>query len=573
MPAPAVSLARACVGVTCDRNVRRKGEGKGAHSWRNLRLNAHTKRRFALTAVGTAAPDDSQRESSSSTSVVSAEGKAPHKTPQNASSHPPPKGPGSAANALQDAECVEELLQAASLLVLPEEESLHWHGQHIHRNKRRVASSRALTRLAKWLASESCNTQGGARELCVMDPRFTRLVECVAAEVEDDESNSNSKSEKTETDLGLAFDAFRALGSLAPVPEGLKQAVVQIASRVSEESEMPPHRASICVWASGRLGIDRSHFSVKKFADANRETPFRVLTDLFTSNETDYAYDTNIVDTYATGGWESAADILAEAKGREEKDNDVGKNMFEKIENVFNVKNLAKEVPFKVEKLVTRDGVRVEERRETCWMADKGIGGLAYSGKVMSPVAFTPTIDNLRNFLHEKTGQRFDCCLINLYPEKSVACKWHKDPDLGRLWARDSVIVSIGETRKFGFRKDGVNTSGKIKYGPEHWFRVQSGDAIWMFGDCNDVWEHCVYPGESDGDVDDAPRASVVFKRSLAVGKGGGKRGHAVKSTSGAGGGNKGRQGAGRGAGRGGRRSGRGNNTTRGQGRGGRGGG
>ena len=24
------------------------------------------------------------------------------------------------------------------------------------------------------------------------------------------------------------------------------------------------------------------------------------------------------------------------------------------------------------------------------------------------------------------------------------------------------------------------------------------GDAVWMFGDCNDTWEHCVMPGESD---------------------------------------------------------------------------
>jgi hypothetical protein len=110
-----------------------------------------------------------------------------------------------------------------------------------------------------------------------------------------------------------------------------------------------------------------------------------------------------------------------------------------------------------------------------------------------------------------------------------VACKYHKDPDLGRLWARDSVIVSLGETRRFAFREDSLV---KKKRAPEHWFRVRGGDAVWMFGDCNDTWEHCVMPGESDvrGDANasDAPRASVVFKRSLATGKRGGARGHAV---------------------------------------------
>jgi hypothetical protein len=31
-------------------------------------------------------------------------------------------------------------------------------------------------------------------------------------------------------------------------------------------------------------------------------------------------------------------------------------------------------VPFKSELLTTRDGKTVSERRETCWMADEGIG-------------------------------------------------------------------------------------------------------------------------------------------------------------------------------------------------------
>jgi hypothetical protein len=132
--------------------------------------------------------------------------------------------------------------------------------------------------------------------------------------------------------------------------------------------------------------------------------------------------------------------------------------------------------------------------------------------------------------VERKTGQRFDCALLNLYPERSVACKYHKDPDLGRLWARDSVIVSLGETRRFAFREDSLV---KKKRAPEHWFRVRGGDAVWMFGDCNDTWEHCVMPGENDvrgdaSDASDAPRASVVFKRSLATGKRGGARGHAV---------------------------------------------
>jgi alkylated DNA repair dioxygenase AlkB len=522
---------------------------------------------------------------------------------------------------LQDARDVETLLAAASLLVLPSEESAHWHKQKVHRAKRRGAASRALVRLAKWLAPESNLGPHGAREACVTDARFKRLVEAAACAYVT-ERNEETVEETVETrddggfdffsdaELDTALDAFRALGSLAPfTDERIVHNASLIGARVAfgvespyesvSSSYAPPkHAASVGSWACSRLSFKSGSSSdpaadslsrsqtekelreriVKAFREASRSTPFRVLPNLLRSewsdfDETDDDRDETI-EANVAGGWTSAADILANAKKTETTETK------EKKKNVLllsdlTVKSLAAEVPFKVEQLVTRDGTRVDERRETCWMADEGIGGLAYSGKVMAPTPFTPLVDSLRDLVHEKTGQRFDCALLNLYPERSVACKYHKDPDLGRLWARDSVIVSVGETRRFAFREEtGLPLSGrtrgdgKQKFKPEHWFRVFNGDAIWMFGDCNDTWEHCVMPGEIDGiDVFDAPRASVVFKRSLAVGKGGGTRGHAVTTRvtapRGPGAGNRNRRGGGsnpaRGGGaRGGARGGRG---------------
>ena len=55
----------------------------------------------------------------------------------------------------------------------------------------------------------------------------------------------------------------------------------------------------------------------------------------------------------------------------------------------------------------------------------------------------------------------FDCALMNLYPDGASACAWHTDPEMGTVWDRDSVIVSIGEaasirvqeTRRWGETK------------------------------------------------------------------------------------------------------------------------
>jgi alkylated DNA repair dioxygenase AlkB len=400
---------------------------------------------------------------------------------------------------LQDASRVEDLLAAATLLVLPAEESAHWHAQSLHRAKRRGAASRALVRLARWLAPESNLSDGGARETCVADARFARLVEaaaCAYQEDEDDDDDDDATDAddpdegqkrpvdtRTDAELELALDAFRALGSLAPIsdPEVLANAaligerVVGVANAREDGPKnqktkkpsspgVPPHRASVGAWACARLGLDPASTVATAFRERNRETPFRVLPNIVSGgdgDDGDAGDDLDRVDATQTGGWTSAADILASRLVRIDPPEPPSRQKIKKSSSTVPVEQLtvellAKEVPFKVEQLVTRDGARVDERRETCWMADEGVGGLAYSGKVMRPTPFTPSVDALRRLVERKTGQRFDCALLNLYPERSVACKYHKDPDLGRLWARDSVIVSLGETRRFAFREDSL---------------------------------------------------------------------------------------------------------------------
>jgi alkylated DNA repair dioxygenase AlkB len=434
---------------------------------------------------------------------------------------PPPRGEGSAAAALQAADSWRDILDAATLIVLPEEESIAWQRQRIHRKRRMGGAARALGRIARWLAAHDKLAQGGEREQCVGDPRFARLVAAAAApategrgegggdasgedkDIEHDET-SLSADERTK-DAADALEALRALGSLAPLPMDPplgpieRRHVAELIRRVaSDPSGVSSHDATAARWACDRLGLfTRTSSPVwdvptvragETIERAVEGLPFKILPNLVPS-----------IESSSTGRDEEKV---------KSEDDDSG---------AFTVEALAKEVPFKAEKLVTRDGKRVDERRETCWMAEDGIGGLAYSGKVMSPTPFTPTIAKLRNLIEAETGEFFDCALLNLYPEGSVACKYHRDPDLGLLWATDSVIVSVGETRRFAFRELGK------KEDEAHWFRLRSGDCVWMFGNCNDDWEHCVMRAEGEVGENDGARASVVFKRALSRG---GRRGH-----------------------------------------------
>ena len=457
---------------------------------------------------------------------------------------PPPRGEGSAAAALQAADSWRDVLAASTLVVLPDEESVAWQRQRIHRKRRAGGAARALGRIARWLAARDKLGAGGEREQCVNDARFTRLVAAAAAptteggaggggaRVDDDDEEEEEESvrrhhpsppsssltaEERAGDVADALEALRALGSLAPLPwvderhpgdpVAMRPHVSRLIQIVASANHIAPHDATPAAWACDRLGLFGStsetnetngwDAATRRAGDVIKRAaeglPFKILPDLATSSGT--------------------------PRG-EFGDSGISDLDFLDLDFSLTVEALAAEVPFRAEKLVTRDGKRVDERRETCWMAEDGIGGLAYSGKVMSPAPFTPTVRKLRDAIEASTGERFDCALLNLYPGGDVACKYHRDPDLGLLWARDSIIVSVGETRRFAFRELGKNED------EAHWFRLRSGDCVWMFANCNDDWEHCVMRAEGAAGENDGPRASVVFKRAL-TGRGG-RRGHGM---------------------------------------------
>ena len=283
------------------------------------------------------------------------------------------------------------------------------------------------------------------REAIVNDAAFGRVVEGALCDA-DEESCGDDDARATALE-----ETARALGSLAPFE--LTANARGYLERASRTTTMPAKCASVVSWALARCGLE----TPSEVENALRGTPFRFCPKM----------SAGLID----------------------------------------LDELRREVGFRREKLTTRDGRRVDERRETCWMGEAHVGSYAYSGKIMEPVPMVPCVARVRDALEAKMGERFDCCLINLYPNETAACAWHTDPLMGTRYATDSVIVSIGETRRFSFRPIGSTDA------EAHWVRAIDGDCIWMFANCQDEYEHCVMT--SEGEENSAPRASIVFKRSL----------------------------------------------------------
>jgi alkylated DNA repair dioxygenase AlkB len=87
-----------------------------------------------------------------------------------------------------------------------------------------------------------------------------------------------------------------------------------------------------------------------------------------------------------------------------------------------------------------------------------------------------------------------------------VGMRYHIDPDQGVHWTTDTAVVSVGHTREFKLRE--IDDHSR-----RHRFFVGSGDVVWMFGTCQQDYQHCIQVCEQREEA--GPRISLVFKQSL----------------------------------------------------------
>lgn len=114
------------------------------------------------------------------------------------------------------------------------------------------------------------------------------------------------------------------------------------------------------------------------------------------------------------------------------------------------IQELLESVPW-ASQTITMFGKQYEEPRRTAWFGDEGTN-YTYSGITMTPHAWTPLLQSLREVCEQNSGSTFNSVLLNLYRDGNDKMGWHADdePELGT----EPVIasLSLGATRKFRFR-------------------------------------------------------------------------------------------------------------------------
>lgn len=96
-------------------------------------------------------------------------------------------------------------------------------------------------------------------------------------------------------------------------------------------------------------------------------------------------------------------------------------------------------------------GREIDAPRLSCWVGDSG-AVYRYSGETFAPQAWTPALNELREYLLRHCGERYNSVLCNLYRDGRDSMGWHSDDE--RELGNDPIIASLsfGGVRRFRVR-------------------------------------------------------------------------------------------------------------------------
>lgn len=130
-------------------------------------------------------------------------------------------------------------------------------------------------------------------------------------------------------------------------------------------------------------------------------------------------------------------------------------------------------------------GKRHLQPRLVAWHGDPGTT-YRYSGSVLQPCPWTPTLLALRNRVAEMAGASFNSVLLNLYRNEHDNMGWHSDdePELG---AEPTIAsISLGEAREFRLKH---RTRKDL---PLSCMNLTDGSVLIMSGPTQRHWRHCL---------------------------------------------------------------------------------
>lgn len=144
-------------------------------------------------------------------------------------------------------------------------------------------------------------------------------------------------------------------------------------------------------------------------------------------------------------------------------------------------------------------GKLIVTKRKVAWYGDRPFN-YTYSKTTKSALPFTRELLELKKIIENKTGEKFNSCLLNLYHSGEEGMAWHSDgeKDLKKNGAIGSL--SLGAERKFFLKHKTTKQTVSIL--------LEKGSLLVMKGATQTNWLHRLPPTKKVK----SPRINLTFR-------------------------------------------------------------
>ena len=144
-------------------------------------------------------------------------------------------------------------------------------------------------------------------------------------------------------------------------------------------------------------------------------------------------------------------------------------------------------------------GKKILAKRKVAWYGDENFE-YTYSNSTKKAIPWTKELLQLKKMAEEKTGEKFNSCLLNLYHDGSEGMAYHSDGE--KDLKKDGAIasLSLGAERKFSFKHK--ETKEKVELILEH------GSLLVMKDETQSFWLHRLPPTKKVF----TPRINLTFR-------------------------------------------------------------
>jgi len=144
-------------------------------------------------------------------------------------------------------------------------------------------------------------------------------------------------------------------------------------------------------------------------------------------------------------------------------------------------------------------GKHILTKRKVAWYGDLDFE-YTYSNTTKRALPWTKELIELKTVTENRTGEKFNSCLLNLYHSGDEGMAWHSDGEKDLL--KDGAIgsLSFGAERKFSFKHK--QSKEKVSIVLEH------GSLLVMKGTTQTYWLHRLPPAKQIT----RPRVNLTFR-------------------------------------------------------------